>query len=128
MRFEPAQERIHDPFGDMMNPPAKYVVSRTLDKPTWRNTTIIHDDDVVSAVRALKARPGKNILCDGSSMLLHLLLAHSLVDEMHLSLCPLSLGGGKRLFPSGAVSRFKLVEAKPYPTGVVGLHYRLISP
>ena len=43
-----------DPFGDMMNAPKKYVVSRTLEKPIWRDTTIIRDD-VVEAVRALKA-------------------------------------------------------------------------
>lgn len=119
--FEPMPEG--DFFGDMMNTPAKYVVSKTLEKPIWRNTTIIRDD-VVSAVRALKAQPGKNILSDGSSQLLQLLLSHDLVDELHLSVYPLTLGGGKRLFPdSGSLSRFKLVEAKPYPTGVVGLHY-----
>src|SRR4029079_9869389 len=109
---------------DMMNGPAKYVVSRTLETPRWRNTTIIRDD-VVAAVSALKARPGKNITSDGSSQLLHTLLAHDLVDELHLSLYPLALGGGKRLFPDGALSRFTLVVAKPYPTGVVGLHYTL---
>jgi dihydrofolate reductase len=119
--FEPMP--AGDPFGDMMNGPAKYVVSKTLDKPRWRNTTIIRDD-VVSAVRALKAQPGKNILTDGSSQLLHTLLAQDLVDELHLSLYPLSVGGGKRLFPDGAaLARFTLVAAKPYPTGVVGLHY-----
>src|SRR5688572_14630634 len=50
-----------DPFGDLMNPPAKYVVSKTLEKPIWRNTTIIRDN-VVEAVLKLKAAPGKNIL------------------------------------------------------------------
>src|SRR3954453_17866980 len=49
-----------DPFGDMMNRPAKYVVSKTLEKERRRNTTFIRDD-VVAAVRALKAQPGKNI-------------------------------------------------------------------
>jgi dihydrofolate reductase len=111
-----------DPFGDLMNAPAKYVVSKTLEKPRWRNTTIIRDD-VVAAVRALKTQPGKNIVTDGSSQLLHTLLLHDLVDELHLSLYPLSLGGGKRLFPDGVVSRFTFVGSKPYPSGVVGLHY-----
>jgi len=105
-----------------MNSPAKYVVSKTLEKPRWRNTTIIRDD-AVAAVRALKASPGKNILTDGSSQLLQTLLAHDLVDELYLSLFPVSVGGGKRLFPDGALSRFTLVSTKPYPTGVVGLHY-----
>ncbi|HVR62427.1 MAG TPA: dihydrofolate reductase family protein [Polyangia bacterium] len=118
--FEPMP--AGDFFGDMMNAPAKYVVSRTLEKPRWRNTTIIRDD-VVAAVRALKAQPGKSILTDGSSQLLHTLLAHDLVDELHLSLYPLALGGGKRLFPDGALARFTLASAVPYPTGVVGLQY-----
>jgi dihydrofolate reductase len=119
--FEPM--KAGDPFGDLRNTPAKYVVSKTLEKGTWRNTTIIRDD-VVAAVRALKAQPGKNIISDGSSQLLQTLLAHDLVDELHLSLYPLAVGGGKRLFPEGGgLSRFSLVEAKPYPTGVVGLHY-----
>src|SRR4051812_22004522 len=107
--FEPMP--AGDFFGDMMNTPAKYVVSRTLESPKWRNTTIIRDD-VVQAVRALKAQPGKNILSDGSSQLAHLLLAHDLVDELHLLLYPLAVGGGKRLFPEGVHARFTLVEAK----------------
>src|SRR3954463_15537819 len=70
-----------DPFGDLMNTPAKYVVSRTIDQPIWRNTTIIRED-VAGAVRALKASPGKNILTDGSSQLIHTLFEHDLVDEL----------------------------------------------
>jgi dihydrofolate reductase len=119
--FEPMKPG--DMFGDLMNTPAKYVVSKTLEKPIWRNTTIIRDD-VVAAVRALKAQAGKNILLDGSSQLAHTLLKNDLVDELHLLLYPIALGGGKRLFPDGGgLGRFKLLETSPYPTGVVGLHY-----
>jgi dihydrofolate reductase len=87
-----------DLFGDMMNAPAKYVVSRTLEAPIWRDTTIIRDD-VVGSVRALKQTAGKDILSDGSSQLLHTLLAHDLVDGLLLHVYPLVLGKGKRLFP-----------------------------
>lgn len=118
--FEPLEPG--DPFGDVMNAPAKYVVSRTLDKPIWRNTTIIRGD-VVEAVRALKAAPGKNILTDGSSQLVHTLLANDLVDELHLLLYPVTVGGGKRLFDGGTHARFELKGTTPYPTGVVGLEY-----
>ena len=111
-----------DPFGDLMNAPRKYVVSRTLTKPTWRDTTIIRDN-VIESVRALKAQPGTNILTDGSSQLVHALLAHDLVDELHLLLYPLTLGGGKRVLPEGVHATFRLLSATPYPTGVVGLHY-----
>jgi dihydrofolate reductase len=111
-----------DPFGDMMNAPKKYVVSRTLKDPIWRNTTIIRDN-VIESVRALKAQPGKNILTDGSSQLVHALFAHDLVDELHLLLYPLALGTGKKVLPEGVLTKFSLTSATPYPTGVVGLHY-----
>ena len=123
--FEPLP--AGDPFGDLMNAPAKYVVSKTLEKPVWRNTTIIRDD-VVASVRALKAGPGKTILCDGSSRLVHTLIENDLVDELYLHVYPLALGRGKRVFPDAAAAhRFKLAESKPYPTGVMGLRYTLAA-
>ena len=118
--FEPMPKG--DFFGDMMNAPKKYVVSKTLKKPIWRNTTIIRDN-IIESVRALKAEPGKNIVLDGSSQLLHALLKHDLVDDLYLTLYPLALGSGKRALPDGVSTKFNLVSATPYPTGVVGLHY-----
>jgi dihydrofolate reductase len=111
-----------DPFGDMMNAPAKYVVSKTLEKPIWRNTTVIRGDPV-EAVRKLKAAPGKSILTDGSHRLVHALLEADLVDELHLLLYPLILGGGKKVLPERVHRTFTLRSATPYPSGVVGLHY-----
>jgi len=119
--FEPMP--VGDPFGDLMNAPAKFVVSKTLEKPLWRNTTIIRAD-VVDAVRKLKAAEGKDILTDGSHQLVHTLLEHDLVDELHLLVYPLILGGGKRLLPAGVYATFRLLSATPYPSGVVGLHYQ----
>jgi dihydrofolate reductase len=118
--FEPMP--AGDPFGDMMNAPKKYVVSKTLTEPIWRHTTIIRDDPV-EAVRALKAEPGKNILTDGSSQLVHALLKADLVDELHLLLYPLTVGGGKKLLPEGVHATFRLAEVHQYPSGVVGLRY-----
>jgi dihydrofolate reductase len=118
--FEPMKPG--DPFGDLMNAPAKYVVSKTLQKPLWRNTTIIRDD-VPAAVRKLKAAPGGTIVTDGSHELVRALLEHDLVDELHLLLYPLVLGGGKRLLPEGVHAAFRLRSATSYPSGVVGLHY-----
>jgi dihydrofolate reductase len=118
--FEPM--KAGDPFGDMMNAPKKYVVSKTLTKPIWRDTTIIRDN-VIESVRALKNQPGKTIFTDGSSQLVHALLQHDLVDELHLLVYPLTLGSGKRLHPPGAHATFTLQSTTPYPTGVVGLHY-----
>ena len=118
--FEPMP--AGDPFGDVMNAPRKYVVSSTLGQPTWRGTTIIRDN-VIESVRALKAQSGKNILTDGSSQLVHALLVHDLVDELHLLVYPLALGSGKRVLPDGLHATFNLTSATPYPSGVVGLHY-----
>jgi dihydrofolate reductase len=118
--FEPMP--AGDPFGDLMNAPRKYVVSRTLKEPKWRSTTIIRDN-VIESVRGLKAEPGKNILTDGSSQLVHALLANDLVDELHLLLYPLTLGRGKRVLPDGLHATFSLMAATPYPSGVVGLRY-----
>jgi dihydrofolate reductase len=111
-----------DLFGDLMNAPKKYVVSKTLKEPIWRNTTIIREN-VIDAVRALKKESGKNILTDGSSQLVHALLEHDLVDELHLLVYPISLGKGKRVLPSGLPLELSLLSATPYPTGVVGLRY-----
>ena len=120
--FEPLP--AGDFFGDLMNAPRKYVVSKTLQQPIWRDTTIIRDD-VIESVRALKEQPGKSILTDGSSQLVHALIEAGLVDELHLLVYPISLGSGKRVLPDGVSTAFELLSATPYPTGVVGLHYAL---
>ena len=124
--FEPMP--AGDPFGDLMNAPKKYVVSRTLTEPfVWRDTTVIRDD-IVEAVRSLKEQPGNDILTDGSSQLVPLLLEHDLVDELMLTLYPVSLGGGKSIFPADVRRSFRLISATPYPTGVVALRYARPEP
>lgn len=121
--FEPME---NDPFGDTMNGISKYVVSTTLQTASaWRNSTLIRDD-VAAQVRQLKAQPGKDILLDGSSVLAHTLLENNLVDELRLHVYPLSLGGGKRLFPEGKRINLKLIESQALPTGVVYQHYQIL--
>ena len=124
--FEPMAEG--DPFGDVMNAMPKYVVSTTLtDASAWRNSTLIRDN-VVEQVRALKAQPGKNILMDGSSVLIHTLAQNDLIDEYRLIVYPIVLGGGKKVFADGARTNLRLVEAQPLPTGVVLTHYAVERP
>lgn len=119
--FEPM--RAGDPFGDAMNGIRKYVVSTTLTSAAaWRNSTLI-EENVVEEIRALKARPGKNILTDGSSVLVHTLAENDLVDEYSLWIYPIVLGKGKRLFPEKSLANLRLIESKPLPTGVVLMHY-----
>ncbi len=119
--FEPMPEG--DPLGDMMKATLKYVVSTTLtDTTLWRNSTVIRDN-VIERVRALKAQAGKNIGIAGSSLLVHTLAQHGLVDEYNLLVFPLVLGGGKRVFPEGQRMNLRLVESRPFPSGVVLMRY-----
>jgi dihydrofolate reductase len=118
--FEPVQ---NDPFVDVMNNMRKYVVSTTLsDASAWRNSTLIRGD-AVDEVRRLKEQDGKNILSDGSSVLIHTLAENDLVDEYSLWVYPIVLGSGKRLFPEGHRMNLKLVESKAVPSGVVLMRY-----
>jgi dihydrofolate reductase len=120
--FEPMP--AGDPFGDVMKSMRKYVVSSTLKSADgWRNSTII-PSNVVEEVRKLKEQPGKDILIDGSSLLVHTLAENDLVDEYSLLVYPLSLGSGKRLFPAGKRLNLKLIESQMLPTGVVLLVYQ----
>ena len=122
--FEPM---AGDPFGDTMNGIAKYVVSTTLKSASaWRNSTLI-SRNVVEAVREFKQQPGKNILIDGSSVLIHALVQANLIDEYALHVYPLVLGGGKRLFPAGTRLNLNLVESQALPTGVVFQRYRPVA-
>jgi dihydrofolate reductase len=116
-----------DPFGDVMNAIPKVVVSMSLKSAeAWRNSTLINRN-IIEEVRKLKTRPGKDILMDGSSVLIHALTENDLVDEFQLHVYPLVLGSGKRLFPPGKRVNLKLTESKALPTGVVFQHYHLVA-
>jgi dihydrofolate reductase len=121
--FEPM---VGDPFGDAMNSIRKVVVSTTLQSASaWRNSTLI-SADVVEQERQLKEQPGKDILTDGSSVLVHTLIENALVDEFALHVYPLVLGSGKRLFPEGTRVNLKLLESQALPTGVVYQRYQVV--
>lgn len=120
--FDPMPEG--DPFGDMMKAVRKYVVSTTLkDTSLWRNSTLINSS-VIEEIQKLKAQPGKNILIDGSSVLIHTLAENDLIDEYTLHVYPITLGSGKRLFPEGKRINFNLIETSTIPSGVVFMRYR----
>jgi dihydrofolate reductase len=114
----------NDPVAAALNRLPKYVVSRTLDKVEWHNSTLIRGD-VPKQVAELKRRHEREILIQGSSELLQTLLANDLVDEYRLLIFPVVLGSGKRLFGSGAVpSALTLVDTRATSTGVVVNTYR----
>lgn len=123
--FEPMP--AGDAFGDAMNGMRKVVVSRSLkDASAWRNSAIIRSN-VAEEVRRLKDQPGKDILIDGSSILIHTLVEADLVDEFWLHVYPIVLGGGKRLFPEGKHLKLTLIESQALPTGVVFQSYRPVK-
>ncbi|WP_236795418.1 dihydrofolate reductase family protein [Amycolatopsis sp. GM8] len=90
-----------DPIGAKLNSMPKYVASRTLEKVSWENSTLLQGD-VAEAVAGLKRSEGGEIQVHGSGDLIQTLLRHDLVDEFHLLVFPVVLGTGKRLFGAGA--------------------------
>jgi dihydrofolate reductase len=112
-----------DPFGQHLNPTRKYVASRSLKSAEWNNSTVIKGD-VVEEVAKLKEQPGKNITVLGSGDLVQTLINNDLVDTYVLTLYPIVLGGGKRLFrDDNQVRNLKLVESTPTTTGGMILVY-----
>jgi dihydrofolate reductase len=110
---------------DYLNRVAKYVVSSTMGDPEWEPTTVLRGPGFQDELRALKSRPGKDIVTTGSITLVHALIAAGLVDEYRLFVYPVVLGRGGRLFPDGGeVPRLELVETRPFRSGVVLLRYR----
>ncbi|GAB2637240.1 dihydrofolate reductase family protein [Nocardia goodfellowii] len=120
--YWPEQDDDQTGITDDLNQIAKYVVSRTMDDPRWQNSVVLRD---LEAVRALKEQPGKDIVSTGSIALVHDLMAAGLVDEYRLFVYPVVLGRGARLFQEGLKAPgLRLVETKPFKSGVVLLRYR----
>ncbi len=113
-----------DPGAPFFNDTTKYVVSGTLENPTWRNSTVIGAYDA-DAIRRLKDEVGGDLYTSGSIMLVRAMLADGLVDELHLFVYPLTRGAGPRLFPEDAApSKLALAAAESYENGVLYLNYR----
>ncbi len=116
--------RSGDPFSDKFNSMPKYVVSSTLKKADWNNSTILKGD-VVKEVSKLRQGLGGNIMVNGSAQLVQTLIANDLVDELHLMVFPVMLGSGKRLFGDTADMKvMQLSESKTVGDGVVILVYK----
>jgi class 3 adenylate cyclase/dihydrofolate reductase len=106
-----------------MNRIPKYVVSNTLTRADWSNSTII-SGDIPTAVRRLKEQPGGDLLVYGSPTLVDELLAHELIDEYRLLVFPVILGDGKHLFRDRIETRnLRLTGSRAFPSGVVLLTY-----
>lgn len=110
-------------FAEKMNTMPKYVVSSTLERADWQNSTILSGDPAESVAR-LKEEVDGVILVAGSATLVKALIEADLVDELRLMVFPVLLGEGKRIFPEGeAKHRLQLAEAKTVGDGIVLLRY-----
>jgi dihydrofolate reductase len=123
MRSAWTRQPEDNPIRQVLERSPKYVVSRS-DRPVeWHNSELLHGD-AVETVAALKEREDRNLVILGSAELVHALLPHGLIDGLLLTIHPLVLGSGKRLFPDdGALASFSLAEVKPTTTGVLIARY-----
>ncbi len=117
--------RVGDPITEHLTQRLKYVVSRTLREPLpWQNSVLLTDAE--AQVAELKREKDLAIL--GSGELVRSLLRAGLIDEFVLSIHPLVLGEGRRLFPeaggTGPYAALTLVDATPTTTGVIIATYR----
>ncbi len=105
-------------FADKMNGMTKHVVSTTLQKADWSNSSIIANN-VVDQLRKIKAQAGRDVLVAGSGKLVQTLIQNDLIDEYRLMIFPVILGEGTRLFKDGyAQLPLQLVEARTVGDGV----------
>jgi dihydrofolate reductase len=118
-------------FADWINGAQKYVVSDTLtdaDVASWTPTTIIRGAGLLGEVSRLRGQPGGDIYVYGSLSVVRTLLAAGLVDELVLMIEPVTLGGGKTLFPDDGQARgFRLISAQTARTGVQVCRYQPAS-
>ena len=117
--------RKDNPFSKVLDEGQKYVASRTLREPLpWQNSTLLAGDASETVAR-LKAEPGKDVVVLGSGDLLQTLKQHGLVDVYVLSVHPLLLGRGRRLFNDDSQrASLKLVKSVTTGTGVVIATYQ----
>jgi dihydrofolate reductase len=104
-----------------INESTKYVVSETRDAAGWINSVFLHG---LSAVKALRESDGPELHVWGSGRLIQALLENDLVDELRLTIFPVTIGEGKRLFDGGAIpASFSLTECVGTPSGLIMANY-----
>jgi len=117
--------RTDNPFTPVLNNFQKYVASTTLKEPLpWTNSTLLQGD-AAEAVARLREQQGKDIVILGSGELVQSLLRRNLIDEYTLSIHPLVLGTGRRLFADGApFAILRLISTVTTTTGVIIATYQ----
>ena len=115
------------PMADFLNNSHKYVVSASLDALDWGPASLV-TGNLPEELTKLKRQPGKNIQIPGSPTLVSALLRDGLLDELSLSICPIVVGKGMRLFENITDHvPLHLVESTALSTGAVGVTYQPVS-
>jgi dihydrofolate reductase len=110
-------------YAEIWRAAEKIVYSRTLQTVSSARTRIVREFDR-DAVRRLKQSSGAEITVGGAELAGHAFGA-GLVDECHLFLCPIVVGGGKRALPDNVRAQLELLDERRFRNGVVHLHYRV---
>ncbi len=111
-------------WADRLNGMPKYVVSATLDMAQWTNSTVLTGDPVTEAAK-LKQELAGEIVVNGSIQLAHALLAHDLVDELRLTIFPVVVGAGRRVFGETADALLlRLVSVRAIGDNLTQLTYQ----
>jgi dihydrofolate reductase len=116
---QPAVERD---FAEIWQAADKIVYSKTLETVSSARTRIERDFDP-EAVRQMKASADSDISVGGPDLAAQAIKA-GLVDELHLFLSPIAVGGGKRSLPDNVQLKLELLDERRFGNGVVHLHYR----
>ena len=116
------QRPVMQDFAELWQAADKIVYSRTLETVTSARTQIERDFDP-EAVRQMKARAGRDITVGGPDLAAQAIKA-GLVDECHLFVTPIVVGGGKQSLPTGVRLELELLDERRFGNGVVHLHYR----
>jgi dihydrofolate reductase len=107
----------------LINELPKVVFSRTLKETPWKPAVVVREDPV-AAVTKFKQEPGKDMVVIASGTLVGALMRAGLIDEYRIRVRPIILGAGKPLFvDQNSRHPLKLIGAKPFQNGVLGLHY-----
>jgi len=113
-------------LADRLNSLPKYVVSSTLDRPSWNNSSVI-GTDVLNDVSKLKQQLAGDIVIPASFQLVHTLIEHKVVDELRLKIFPVVLGAGVRLFgPTTAKKPMRLLNTQIVEDDVLFLTYQAV--
>jgi dihydrofolate reductase len=127
-RFEalPEQSDVSTEFAELWRDADKVVYSRTLEEVSTSQTTLERSFDP-AAVRRRKRRADRDLLIGGAGLAGEALRAGGLVDELHLFLHPVIVGGGTRALPDGVLMRLELLDELRFESGVVHVHHRVLD-